>query len=97
MSDKEDYIKRLDEITNQLEKISISLDWLVRREFDKVNTPKYQPVPNYPTPYPNVEVSTTCSKCGMVWKGDMLYSCTQFDCPIQTKSTSSQTYNTGSL
>ena len=30
---------------------------------------------------------TTCSKCGMVWKGVMGYVCGDVNCPVQLKVT----------
>jgi hypothetical protein len=62
--------------------------------------------PSTPDPYPNhFGGSTTCSKCGMEWKGVMGYVCSTYECPVQMQVTShsvsytgpTQTFNVESL
>lgn len=52
---------------------------------NKPQTPPWeQPyMPALPTDLPQVK----CSKCGMVWKGAMAYSCPHINCPVQPKAT----------
>ena len=44
-----------------------------------------QPPIEHNQPYGDI---TTCSKCGMVWKGAMGYVCIQPGCPVQMQVTS---------
>ena len=39
-------------------------------------------------PYQPYGDITTCTRCGMVWKGVMSYYCSNLDCPIQMQVTS---------
>jgi hypothetical protein len=55
-----------------------------------INTWPYRPtIPVSPSPPypPYTEPETVCPKCGMVWKGVMMYSCADMQCPIQPKVT----------
>lgn len=43
---------------------------------------KKLPLPEFPVD----DQSLTCSKCGMVWKGAMMYSCGDNECPVQRRA-----------
>lgn len=86
MTDKEEYIKRLDKIQNDLDLLREELRVFIRYTLKK-DVPSFPNVPNY-DPYP----STICPKCGMEWKGVMGYVCTNQPCPIQPSPTYSGGY-----
>jgi nitrogenase molybdenum-iron protein alpha/beta subunit len=73
MSDKEEYIRRLDKIERDLEWI---IQYLSKKD-----------VPVQPSPDPNYWAQTICKKCGMNWSGVMGYVCASQDCPMQFKAT----------
>ena len=60
---------------------------------NKPQTPPWeQPyMPALPTDLPGFPgpgvTGVTCSKCGMVWKISMAYSCPHINCPVQPKAT----------
>ena len=79
MSDKDEYIRRLDKIERDLE-------WIIRYLLKKDVT--IQPSPYKPPPAdhdPTYWAQQTCSKCGMKWNGVMGYVCSNVDCPVQLK------------
>jgi len=43
---------------------------------------KKLPLPEFPVD----DQSLTCSKCGIVWKGAMMYSCSHSECPVQSRA-----------
>ena len=81
MSDKDEYIRRLDNIERNLEWI---IKYLLRKDVP------IQPSPYKPPPAdhdPTYWAKTTCRKCGMEWNGPMGYVCPSQDCPVQFKAT----------
>lgn len=58
---------------------------------DKTTKQMEEPLPIFPEEsipsIPHLDKVITCPKCGMVWKGAMLYSCPSSHCPIQPKVT----------
>ena len=81
MSDKDEYIRRLDKIERDLEWI---IKYLLRKDVP------IQPSPYKPPPSDHDSIYfalTTCSKCGMKWNGPMGYVCPSQDCPVQFKAT----------
>jgi len=81
MSDKDEYIRRLDKIERDLEWI---IKYLLRKDVP------IQPSPYKPPPAdhdPTYWAQATCRKCGMNWSGTMGYVCPSQDCPMQFKAT----------
>jgi hypothetical protein len=84
VTDKEQYLKELREIQEKLDRLTISVEWLVRHSLQqqKPFIPSYDPMNNI------------CPQCGVDWSGVMAYYCNNTSCPKQLKVTS-QTYNGG--
>lgn len=74
MSDKEEYIRRLDKIERDIRWI---IQYLMKQD-RSIQPPPYVP--------PSAKL-TTCSKCGVDWDGAMGYACTRSDCVMQFKAT----------
>lgn len=79
MSDREEYMAKLD-------KIQRDLNWIIRylmKRDEPMQIPPYNPNQTHPWPSgrPYQESSTTCSKCGMTFKGITSYSCQDPECP----------------
>ena len=89
MTDKQEYIKRLDKIQNDLDLLREEVRLLTRHVWNspKPANPLTPTTPPY-DPFP----STICPKCGMEWKGVMGYVCTNQPCPIQPSATYSGGY-----
>ena len=90
MTDKQEYIKRLDKIQNDLNLLreEVRLLILTRNSPKPVNPEYLTPTTPPYDPYP----STICPKCGMEWKGVMGYVCMNQPCPIQPSATCSGGY-----
>ena len=86
MSDKDEYIRRLDKIERDIE-------WIIQYLL-KTNEPS-SPPPYVPPVTP--KASTICSKCGMKWEGVMSYYCSSINCPVQYTATSQVSYATGTF
>ena len=81
MSDKDEYIRRLDKIERDLE-------WIIRYLLKKdVTIPPAPYIPPLSDPDPNYSAQPICSKCGMDFSGVMGYVCSNVDCPVQLKVT----------
>ena len=98
MTDKQEYIKRLDKIQNDLDLLREEVRLLTQHVW---NSPKQEILrrgpanPDYLTPTtPPYDLfpSTICPKCGMEWKGVMGYVCMNQPCPIQPSPTCSGGY-----
>jgi hypothetical protein len=73
MSDKDEYIRRL-------EKIERDIEWLIQY-LSKENEPS-PPTPYIPPAAP-FQSTSVCSKCGINWEGSMGYYCASLNCPMQ--------------
>ena len=82
MSDKEEYLKRLDKIQRDLDWI---IQYLLKRDEPK-SLPPYNP---YNPNYPGIGVSNalTCGKCGLNFSGTTNYACHIPDCPTFVRTT----------
>lgn len=76
MSDKEEYMKKLDDIQRDVNWI---IQYLIKRD-EPVQSPPYIP--------DNLKVyQTKCAKCGMTFEGMVGYHCSDSQCPTFTKTT----------
>lgn len=75
MSDKEEYMAKLD-------KLQRDVDWIISYLL-KMNV-SIQPPPFIP---PSTKLTSVCSQCGVEWIGAMGYVCTRSDCVMQFKAT----------
>jgi hypothetical protein len=73
----------IDKTQDTLDEILKRLDRIEEQIRQNANPPIYTNIDRYL----GYDLSTTCSKCGMVWEGLMSYSCAQSDCPMQFKAT----------
>ena len=72
-----------DKTQDTLDEILRRLDRIEEQIRQNTNTPMYPNIDRYL----GYDLSTTCSKCGMVWEGVMSYSCPQSGCPMQFNAT----------
>lgn len=80
MSDKEEYLERLDKIQRDLNWI---IGYLLKRD-----EPQHFPPPYDPN-YPGIGSSNMCSKCGLNFFGMIGYVCSVPNCPTFARTTSS--------
>lgn len=77
MSDKEEYMARLDKIERDLSWI---IQYLLKKD-ESIPIPPYNPYQPYQYP------STICPKCNLNMKDRTGYVCPNMDCPTQPKIT----------
>ena len=78
MSDKEEYMKKLDDIQRDINWI---IQYLIKRD-EPIQPPPFMPLPD------NLKIyQTNCAKCGMSFEGSTSYYCAKPDCPTFTKTT----------
>lgn len=104
MTDKEEYMEKLNQIIKQLDSISLRLYALeATRGYGKPEPdPNYWHLPRTPNLDPMIG-ATKCIKCGMEFRGATGYVCNTYGCPtfmqvtcgdvsVTSGSTSSETF-----
>lgn len=78
--------KKLKELEKRIEELEAELERVKKERQIPPLAPQPIPIPSpqpFPTfPDPIISEGTTCTKCGMVWKGVMGYCCPHGDCPM---------------